>query len=95
MREMENYIHPQLIKEEFGIEEFSDDLSTWGEFDIPQFLKGKVMTKITDVTEREKRIKNILNCRVAKKIAKEHLKEICAYDEVEGWFYEIKKVYEA
>ncbi len=94
MMEMENYIHPQLIKDEFDIE-FSEDLSTWGKIDIPQFLKDKAKLEIADATEREKCIKGILNCRVAKKIAKEHLKEICAYDEVRGWFCEIKKIYEA
>ncbi|HHV99216.1 MAG TPA: ATP-binding protein [Clostridiaceae bacterium] len=94
MLEMENYIHPSLIKEEFGIE-FSEDLYAWGSVDVPQFLKDKVKPEIADASEREKCIKQILNCRVAKKITKEHLREIGVFDEVEGWFREIKRLYEA
>ena len=94
MLEMENYFHPSLIKEEFGIK-FNEDLSTWGRFDIPQFLQDKVKTEIADKSVRLKCIKKILNCRVSKKITKEHLIEIGAFDEVKSWFQKIKELYEA
>lgn len=94
MLEMENYIHPRLIKEEFDIE-FSEDLSSWGRFDIPQFLLDKVKLDVAVVSERLKCIKRILNCKVSKKITKEHLNEIGVFNEVESWFHKIKELYES
>ncbi|KPU42896.1 hypothetical protein OXPF_36640 [Oxobacter pfennigii] len=53
MREMENYIHPNLINEKFGIE-LSKDLSEWVTFDISQFLKDKVKLDMQDIAQRKK-----------------------------------------
>lgn len=96
MLEMENYIHPKLIEKEFGItfDNIGDLLANWHTFDIPKFLRDRVKTDISNLSEREKVIKQILNCKVSKEITKEHLIELGVFEEVKSWFLKIKEIYE-
>mgnify|MGYP000937115980 FL=1 len=50
------------------------------------------MTQIKDETVREKKIKIRLNKSVAKKINKDYLEEIDAYEDIKQWFLKIKKI---
>ena len=85
-REMENYIHPSLIKEEFDIEDILI-IREWDIEDIPTFIKNKSSLK-------EDAIKSILNGKLSKKITKEHLKDLNAFDEIVTWFNKIKELYD-
>ena len=92
-REMENYISPNLIESEFEID-LSSYKDNWSEIDVPKILVGKTMTQIKDETVREKKIKIRLNKSVAKKINKDYLEEIDAYEDIKQWFLKIKKINE-
>ena len=90
---MENYISPNLIESEFEID-LSSYKDNWSEIDVPKILVGKTMTQIKDETVREKKIKIRLNKSVAKKINKDYLEEIDAYEDIKQWFLKIKKINE-
>lgn len=92
-REMENYISPSLIEEEFAID-LDGYKDGWAKMDVPKLLVGKVMPQIHDVKEREKKLKIRLNKSVAKKINRTYLQEIGVYEEIKNWFLKIKKIEE-
>ena len=92
-REMENYISPTLIEQELAID-LCNYKENWSDIDVPKLLVGKVMLHIHDVAKREKELKVRLNSSISKKINKEYLDEIGAYDEIEEWFLKIKEVCE-
>ncbi|NOU95920.1 AAA family ATPase [Paenibacillus sp. LMG 31456] len=78
-KELENYIHPECIKNIMGLD------ITFGDFDdVPKMLR--------DIGEMgESKIKKWLNDQVAATMTYEHL---CAIDkemEIESWFIEISK----
>ena len=86
-REMENYIPISVYKESFKDITWDDNINQ-DEFDFPSFVHNhKPNLKETDV-------KNIINGSVAKKLTKEHLEEINAWEEVKGWFEKLKELYE-
>ncbi|AJO24444.1 ATP-binding protein [Weizmannia coagulans] len=93
LREMENYIPPRLIEEQFGVN-LDEYLYMWNEFDIPEHLKKCTLPHITNMREKEKRIKQILNGCLTKKITADLLKEHGVYEEIAGWFQQIKEIYE-
>lgn len=92
LREMENYIPPHLIEEQFGID-LSEQLIHWTNFDVPNYLKGIVMQDIKDDKKRENAIKGILNSTLTKKITADSLKQYGVYEEIEGWFKTIRDMY--
>ena len=83
-REMENYIHPKLIEEEFNIS-CEELLDRWDEEDISKFLVSKT-------GKTEEAIKGILNGKLSKKMTKELLDEINAFEEIKSWFEKIKEL---
>jgi len=85
-REMENYIHPKLIEEEFNIS-CNDILDRWDEADIPKFL-------ISKTSKNEDAIKGILNGKLSKKMTKELFIELNAFNEIKSWFEKIKELME-
>ena len=85
-REMENYIHPKLIEEEFNIS-CNDILDRWDEADIPKFL-------ISKTSKNEDAIKGILNGKLSKKMTKELFEDLNAFDEIKSWFEKIKELME-
>lgn len=91
-REMENYIPPNLIEEQFECN-LSEHYLEWDTFDIPNHLKGIVMQHIRDDKKREKAIKGMLNSTLTKKITADLLRQSQAYDEIERWFKNIKDMY--
>lgn len=83
-REMENYIHPILIEKEFNIS-CKYLLESWDKEDIPKFL-------VTQTRKTEKAIKGILNGKLSKKMTKELLDELNAFEEIKSWFEKIKEL---
>lgn len=90
--EMENYIDPELIEKEFNID-LSKYKGTWDKEKISNILKDKVLQKIEDEDEREKIIKEILNGKVSKKVRKENLEKVNAYEEIKDFFTEVRKIH--
>jgi putative ATP-dependent endonuclease of the OLD family len=90
-REMENYIPPILIEEEFNID-LSQYKETWEKVDVPKILCGLVLLEIKDPKTREKKIKQILNCKISKKITANMLKDINAFEDLETLFKKIKAI---
>jgi len=92
-----NFLHyrnaPRLIEEQFGVN-LDEYLYMWNEFDIPEHLKKCTLPHITNMREKEKRIKQILNGCLTKKITADLLKEHGVYEEIAGWFQQIKEIYE-
>ena len=84
-REMENYIHKSLIEEEFGID--LSDIVDYNVEDIPSFITSK-----THGVKTEEAIKDILNGKLSKKLTREMLEELDAFDEIKGWFEKIKEL---
>ncbi len=85
-REIENYVPKRIIEEEFGIQLDNIDLSNWDNEDIPR----KIIEKGVNMAEKD--IKEKLCCSCSKKITKEDLEEIKAWEEVKGWFEKIKEL---
>lgn len=83
-RELENYIPRTFIEDEFNIS--LDEIMDYDTEDIPAFIQRKVIDK------DEKVIKNILNGKLSKKITKEHLEEVEAFDEIKAWFEKIREL---
>lgn len=91
LREMENYIYPDLIEEQLRID-LSKYKERWHDIDIPKILLNVTMQQISDVKKRENSIKGILNSSIAKKITKAHLEALNVYEEVESWFLKIAEL---
>lgn len=60
-------------------------LETWDTEDIPKFL-------VSQTGKTEDAIKGILNGKLSKKMTKELLDELNAFEEIKGWFEKIKEL---
>lgn len=89
--EIENYIAPELIENEFNIE-LSKYKEIWSSTDIPKLLVDLIKQEIKDVKIRENVIKQILNSRVSKRITKEILLKMDRWEEIENWFKKIRDI---
>lgn len=89
--EMENYIAPELIEDQFDID-LSKYKDTWFDIDVPKTLLNLVNPEIKDAKKREVVIKQILNQSVSKKITKDILMGMNCWDEIEGWFKKIRDI---
>lgn len=75
-REMENYIHWDLINDHFSI---SQSNGNWNEIDVPTMI-------VQASPLNEKAVKQILNGLLAKRMSRELLEDLGVYEEVQGWF---------
>jgi hypothetical protein len=101
MLEVENYIHPRLIKEVYPIEEdfmHSNDgwVDEWKNKNIPKdlstFLKGLKAAGNTEIVgEGAGTIKRVLSEQAAPLLTLEDLIELEAHEEVSGWFEKVKE----
>lgn len=87
--EIENYINPSLIE---GFGNFNGISCTsikaqWVETDIPAYISGK-----TGIDEEN--VKQILCCALSKQMTQELFEEIGVWEEVKGWFNEIRDLVE-
>lgn len=86
-REIENYIPKEIIESEFKITLDNINEKNWDNEDIPKKILEKISNKMS-----EERIKEKLCNSCSKKITKEHLEKLNAWDEVESWFKKIKEM---
>lgn len=91
LQEMENYIAPELIENEFNID-LSKYKDNWSSMDIPKLLLDLIKQEINDVKTRENVIKQILNNGISKRITKEILLKMDCWDEIENWFKKIRDI---
>lgn len=101
MLEVENYIHPRLIKEVYPIDEdfmHSDDgwVEEWKNKNVPKdlstFLKGLKADGNTEIVgEGAGTIKRVLSEQAAPLLTLEDLIELEAHEEVHGWFEKVKE----
>jgi len=90
--EIENYIHPNIIKEEYQFETFyhlEEDnwLNRWSNREnLPNYVKQ-------NKTNNNKALKNQIP-ELSKKLTKEHLDELEAFEEIKSWFEKIKELSE-
>ena len=88
--EIENYIHPNIIKEEYQFETFyhlkeADWLNRWSNIEnLPNYIKN-------NKTNQNKALKNQMP-DLSKKLTKEHLVELEAFDEIKKWFEKIEEL---
>jgi predicted ATP-dependent endonuclease of OLD family len=88
--ELENYIHPDIIKEHYEFDTIYHQkeenwLKIWSEeLDIPKYVKKNK----TNTNKAEK--KDLVN--LSKKLTKDYLIELDAYDEIKSWFEKIKEL---
>jgi hypothetical protein len=92
LREMENYIPPSLVEEEFSIE-LADFKDRWKEIDVGKSLIDKAKAEIACTATRERAIKSIISGKIARRVKKEMLIELGVYDEIKTWFEEIAELY--
>jgi len=85
-RETENYVPKEIIEQEFGIEINLSSEENWDKIDVTR----KVKERRNDLKEQD--IKSIICGRCSKKLTKEHLESLSAWDEFKNWFNEIKKL---
>jgi putative ATP-dependent endonuclease of OLD family len=100
MLEVENYVHPRLIKEVYPIEDdfmHSEDgwVDEWKNKNIPKelsvFLKGLKAAGNMEITgEGAGSIKRIFSEHAAPLITIEDLVQLGAHDEVSDWFEKVK-----
>ena len=90
---MENYIHPNLINEAFK-EDIANcnngscyGCNDWNNCNIIKYIYPKAKMNETN-------FKKILNGNISKKITKEHLEELDAYNEIKDWFVQIKDFFD-
>jgi predicted ATP-dependent endonuclease of OLD family len=94
-REIENYVPKKIIEEEFKITLNIED-SEWNNADIVKAIEEAIKNHNEYNHNEYKRMKDSkIKKRIceycAKKITKNDLVELGAWDEVEGWFKEIKE----
>ena len=100
MLELENYIHPSLIKSLYPIDEDFCEikpgwLDNWKNKDVPKelsaFLKGLKTSGNTEITgEGSDSIKRIFSDKGAQLMTVDFLHQLEAYEEIEDWFIRIK-----
>ena len=90
--EMENYLHPELIKDKYAFDTIYHDgddnwLQTWSEtINIEKYVKE-------NKTNQEHTKKGNF-AELSRNLTKEHLIELEAFDEMKGWFNKIKELAE-
>jgi predicted ATP-dependent endonuclease of OLD family len=87
-RELENYLHPDLIKDELKIEIEFNDLD-----DVPTLIMNAINNDSNHSLYKisEKKVKKLLNDQVASKMTHNHLAVIDPNEEIKSWFIEIMK----
>ncbi|MCX7809973.1 MAG: ATP-binding protein [Leptospiraceae bacterium] len=85
-REIENYVPKEIIETEFGITLDIKEDSEWDNLDIVKAIQSYDKCK----KMKEVDIKSKICGSCAKKITKDHLEKLGAWDEVKTWFEEIK-----
>ncbi|WP_099290964.1 ATP-binding protein [Butyricimonas sp. Marseille-P3923] len=85
-RELENYIPKEIYSEYFKAVD-CNSISDWDNEDLPTFFASKTGLKQGEV-------KSIVNGCLAKRLTKEMLVQLDAFEEIKGWFEKISELYE-
>ena len=85
-REIENYVPKEIIEETFGVKIKLNVGEKWDDIDIPKLIKSIINDRSEDS------IKNQICGSCSKKLTKNHLEKLKAWDEVKGWFGKIKEL---
>lgn len=85
-REIENYIPKSIIEEEFKIKINLTPTENWDEVDVP--------VKVKEIKHelKESEIKSIICGKLSKKLTKNDLESLHAWDEVKSWFEKINEL---
>lgn len=100
LREFENYVHSDIIKECYGCELPSDN---WNKIDLPEEIakynlakseSPKVWADLEDdeKIQRTSKIKNQIADHHCKKITKQSLEKLGVFVEVKGWYEKIAQL---
>ncbi len=96
-REIENYVHPKILEEIFGLSdnslidrEQSTWIKDWNVLDIPKKLENIYKNKRWKIDENV--IKRKITSDGIEKMTLELFKELDAYDEIKEWFQAMKEV---
>jgi len=99
--EIENYIHPKLIKDCYKIDTCFHDgvenwLETWSKSDLSVFINNNTDKSDPNIEpiSSKRMSKKHLCIELSKKLTKEHLIELEAFDEIKGWFEKIRELSE-
>lgn len=82
-REIENYIHPDLIKNKFNLPMHYD--VNWDKKDLVSEIKLTVKL-------REGKVKDAICSELSKSMTKEQLEQIDAWKEIKSWFLKMKEL---
>jgi len=97
--EIENYIHPQLIKDCYNIETCFHTgnlewLNNWSKNDLSSFINENAdkNNPIIEAISSKRMSKKHLATELSKKLTKKHLEELEAFDEIKKWFEKINEL---
>jgi len=97
--EMENYIHPEIIKTCYQIDTSfhsrdSDWLEKWSKKDISNFIHNNSdkSNPIIEPISSKRMSKKHLATELSKQLTKKHLEELQAFNEIKSWFEKIKEL---
>jgi len=93
LSEMENYIHHILYEAEFAID-CTNIKGNWANENIPQFVLNKTAKFPKKDKENENIVKQIANGKLSKQMSKVFFEELGVFEEVKGWFEQMRKMYE-
>jgi len=99
--EIENYIHPELVKNCYKIDTCYHNgsenwLESWSKSNIPYFINNNTDKSNPDIEciSSTRMSKKHLSTELSKNLTKEYLEELEAFDELKGWFEKIKELSE-
>jgi hypothetical protein len=98
--EIENYLHPAVIKEVF---EFSEDIEIGAEDDVPMMIakmqhersdSDKSWDELSDdkKDKKIKRVKQRLSNEAVLKMTEQHIADVDSDNEIEGWFLKVQEL---
>ena len=97
--EIENYIHPDLIKSVYLIETCFHNksygwLKEWNSLDLPNFINQNADKTNKDIEpiSSARTSKKYIATELSKQLTREMLEELDAFDEIKGWFEKIKEL---
>lgn len=97
--EIENYIHPDLVKTCYGIDtcfhnKDTDWIEKWSKNDLSIFINDNVdkSNPALEPISSKRMAKKYLATELSKQLTKEHLEELKAFDEIKSWFEKIKEL---
>lgn len=99
--EIENYIHPELIKDCYNFDTCfhkadPEWLDNWNKNDLSNLINDNAdkSNPVIEPISSKRMAKKHLSTELSKKLTKEHLIELEAFTEIQSWFEKIKELSE-